>query len=63
MSKLCGFKFFVNQGVSNLVEGLVEVGSVCIIDVLLFMAHQLSVGSHSTGFPMNEGEILAMCWA
>lgn len=60
VSKLCGFKLFVNQGVSYLMEGLVEVGSVCVINVLLFMAHQLGVGSHSTGFPINEGETLAL---
>lgn len=63
MSKLCGFKLFVNQGVGNLVEGLVEVGSVCVVNVLLLVAHQLGVGSHSAGLPVDWVETLAVCWA
>lgn len=59
MSELGSFKFLVNQGVRNLVECLVEVSSVCVIDVLVFIVHQLGVGPHRAGLSV-EGEKKSM---
>ena len=54
VSELSGFKFFVHQGVCNLVESLVEIGSIRVVDIWMFIVHQLGIGPHSAGLPVTE---------